>query len=122
MGMTLQGTQRENKQRDVSSLLSWANSNGVQTNNLVLEPDESLEGCFGVTASGDTPAMTQVLKVPASLILSSTRIRDELCADYGDDLSPAIEHIQTSPYRSQISHFFLFVKVLIERAKGEDSF
>ena len=113
---------QQNKERDISSLLAWAYSNGVQTKNLNLEPDEASEVCFGVTTSEDTPAMTRVLKVPASLILSSARIQDELCNDFADDFSPAIAHIQASPYRSQISHFFLFIKVLIEHAKGEDSF
>eukprot|EP00977_Amphora_coffeiformis_P012375 scaffold3058_cov177-Amphora_coffeaeformis.AAC.12 len=119
--ITLPAT-RQSKERDISSLLSWAYSNGVETKNLNLEPDESLEGCFGVTASEDTPVMTRVLKVPASLILSSARIQGELYNDFGDDLSPAIEHIQASPYRSQMSHFFLFIKILIEREKGQESF
>ena len=119
--MALPATQQE-KERDIASLLSWAYLNGVETNNLNLEADNSLEGCFGVTASDDTPVTTRVLKVPASLILSSAQIRDELCTGFGDDILPAIKHIQASQYRSQISHFFLFIKILIEHAKGEDSF
>lgn len=109
--------------RDISSLLSWANAQGVETNNLSLEEADSLEGCFGVTASDETQPMTRVLKVPAKLIFSSERIRDEFQAAYGhDDLLPAIQHIQATQYRSQLSHFYLYLKILVESEKLDKSF
>ena len=58
---------QEEPKRDVSTLIEWAAFNGVETTNLSLEEADSLDGCVGVTASVDTPPMTNVLKVPSSL-------------------------------------------------------
>lgn len=112
---------QEERGRDISSLLSWAYAQGVETNNLCLEEAEE-EGCFGVTASNDTQSMTRVLKVPNKLIFSSKRIRQKFETSFGDDLLPAIQHIQATQYRSQLSHFFLYLKVLVEYEKHDNSF
>ena len=113
---------QEEPKRDVSTLIEWAAFNGVETTNLSLEEADSLDGCVGVTASVDTPPMTNVLKVPSSLIFSSERIQQELETDFGHATDSAVQYIESTQYRSQLSQFFLFVKVLMEHSKKQDSF
>ena len=104
-------------QRDLQELHSWAEEAGVIRHNLNLL--ETSQECWGVTVSSATKAGTVVLQVPSSIILSSTRIRQELEAEPG--IQPAIDYLANSQFRSQIPQFFLFLKVLLEHGKGPDS-
>lgn len=120
----------------MNALRKWAAAQGIVTNQLDLQttttrtsndPNSSSnnsndnDGCFGVTALSDLTPGACVLTVPSRLIFSSQKIQQDLTQTFGNSLDPALDHIRASVYRSQLSHFILLLKLLMEYEKQDDS-
>lgn len=125
--------------RGISSLQDWASENGVHFHSnvgLVLSSTHEAstsdaDDDWGVmvlpVTTGDPQSTTTmnagtvVLSVPRSLVLSSTKVADELVKEYKLDLQEATNILEDSGFANQTPDFFLFVKVLLESCKGKDS-
>mmetsp|Transcript_5216 Transcript_5216/g.15184 ORF Transcript_5216/g.15184 Transcript_5216/m.15184 type:complete len:480 (-) Transcript_5216:2248-3687(-) len=104
--------------RDIKALESWAEGQGVYRGaGFVLS--ESDDGDWSVAVTSDGTVGERVLRVPSSLVISSVEIRQE--KEIFDHASTAIEHLKKNKLESQVDHFLLWLKVLREYEKGEDS-
>lgn len=107
-----------NNHRDIQALESWAQDNGVSRGSgFVLSESESGDWSVAVTDDGD--AAEVVLEVPASLVLSSTKIRNE--SEIFNHTDAAIEYLTKKKCESQVNQFLLWLKVLREYEKKEES-
>jgi hypothetical protein len=107
-------------ERDMDALLSWATQQGVLQENGLQLWNRNMSGDddddWSVTLSQAGTQASRVLQVPPNLILSSTRIRQEL------EVPPAaLELIETKKCQDQIPQFYLWLKVLQEYEKAQDS-
>lgn len=121
--------------RDISSLQDWAHENGARFHNNIglvsfTTENESVSDNWGVAvmpSSTSTPisttlnAGTTILSVPTSLVVSSTRVAEELVNDYKLNMQPAMNILNNSGFTNQVPEFLLFVKILMEMTRGSDS-
>ena len=107
------------KERDMEALKGWANQNGVSVDSDVISLSNPQSECWGFSVPRNSRQGTKILKVPASLVINSQQIQDELALHH--DLSPAIEYLESKKVHTQIPQFFLFLKLLMEYTKGSDS-
>eukprot|EP00536_Pseudo-nitzschia_multiseries_P004679 jgi/Psemu1/302744/fgenesh1_kg.79_\ len=104
--------------RDIKALESWAEGHGISKGSgFVLTESEDGDCSVSVASNGITGE--RVLRVPSSLVLSSVKIRDE--KDIVDHASSAIEHLKTNKLDDQVDQFLLWLKILREYEKGEES-
>jgi hypothetical protein len=112
--------EEEIKERDMEALKGWANDNGVSSVDSDVISLSNPEGdCWGFSVPRDSLQGTTILKVPASIVINSQQIQDDLALHH--DLSPAIEYLESKKVHMQIPQFFLFLKLLMEYTKGSDS-
>ena len=120
--------------RDISSLQDWALESGAQFHNNIglvssKTENESWNDDWGVAvmpSTASTPLTTMsvgttILSVPSSLVLSSTRVADELVNDCKLNLQPAMNILEDSGFTNQIPEFLLFVKILMETTRASGS-
>ena len=136
---TQSSTARPSKSRDIHSLQDWATERGVRFHNhvglvssssLSSDDDSKDEGNddWGVsllTTSTNAPttikAGTIVLSVPNSLVLSSTRVADELVDAYNLNLHGCMNILEERGVANRRPEFLLTVKILLEVTKREES-
>jgi hypothetical protein len=111
--------EEQKKERDMEALKGWANQNGVSVDNDVISLSNPQGDCWGFSVPQDSQQGTTILKVPASIVINSQQIQDELALHH--DLSPAIEYLESKKVHTQIPQFFLFLKLLMEYSKESDS-
>ncbi|VEU36590.1 unnamed protein product [Pseudo-nitzschia multistriata] len=107
-----------NLNRDIKALESWAQGQGVSKGNgFVLSENNIGDWSVSVTDAGRSGEL--VLQIPSSLVLSSAVIREE--KEIFDNSSAAIEFLKSNKLDSQVDQFLLWLKVLREYEKGEES-
>ena len=107
-----------NSNRDIEALESWAQDLGVlRGSGFVLS--ESEDGDWSVAVTDDGEAADVVLSVPSSLILSSSKIREE--SEIFDHADAAIEYLKKKNCENQANQFLLWLKILRENEKKEES-
>lgn len=115
--------------RDISSLNDWANENGVRFHQNVglvsSSTDDSASDDWGVSLMDASQVRmergTSVLTVPSSLVLSSTRVAKELVQEHSLDIDPSMTILDERGFTNQRAEFLLFVKILMEVARENDS-
>uniref|UniRef100_A0A7S4NGF0 SET domain-containing protein n=1 Tax=Odontella aurita TaxID=265563 RepID=A0A7S4NGF0_9STRA len=105
----------ENVERDVYSMEEWAANCGVQRAEGFQLISEDGGNDFGVMAALDLPAGSPVLFVPSQMILSSN------AEEYGEQLALAEDQLGQAGLGGKIPLFRLFIKVLAEYKKGDQS-
>lgn len=108
----------EETERDLSQLGDWATHFGiVGSDGFTLVPTS--EDDWAAEATMDLPKNSQVLQVPQDIILSSPAIRLEI----GEEkLKSALEFLKSKGIAHQTGQFLLFLKILMEYEKEEESF
>jgi len=107
-----------NQNRDIKALESWGQGRGVtRGSGFVLSENDHGDWSVSVTSEGTTGE--RVLRVPSSLVLSSVKIREE--KEIFDRTSAAIDYLKRNKLESQVDQFLLWLKVLREYEKGEES-
>ena len=103
-------------QRDVYSMQEWASNCGVQTvDGFQLVSEDGTD--FGVATEQDLPAGTSVVVVPNQILLTSWSAAEE----FGPYLQQAENQLAQGGLDYQIPLFRLFVKILAEFEKGDQS-
>jgi hypothetical protein len=93
----------------------WAASCGIQrAEGFQLASEDGVD--ISVITAQDLPANSPVLFVPNEMILSSSQARQEL-----GHLEAAEKRLMMSQASDHVPQFYLFVKVLTEYKKGEQS-
>ena len=108
---------REDVPRDVSTVIDWAVGMGVQTCDgfALYMADEDGKDVYAAT-SRDLPEGSPVVCVPADLILTGMKAREEL----GAATYEAEEYIaSSSDALDNLPQFYLFLKILMEYDLGE---
>ena len=101
----------ENAQRDVSQLIDWASSCGLQVSDCyTLQSDDGGYDVYAAT-NQDLPADSPIVCIPNNMILTGSKARDELCGDGAENALQLSDH----------NTFYLFLKVLKEWELGEQS-
>jgi hypothetical protein len=113
--------------RDMNSLSSWAQSQGVSFDNAIfVQPDQDRSTSSDDATNTDdwtlilarnATAASPLLKIPSHLVLSSERIQKEL----GTTADDARAFLILSNVELQVPQFYLFVKFLIEYCEGDGS-
>ena len=108
--------------RDIVAFESWASGSGVlKENGFVLSENDNGDWSVAINDAltlGD-PLGDRVLQVPSSLVLSSSTIRKE--KTIMDKTSTAMEFLTKKKLENQANQFLLWLKILQEFEKGEDS-
>ena len=108
--------------RDIPSFENWAYEYGIQRaeGHVLSSYDHDGMGVLDIYASTttDIPMGTCVLYVPESLILTSTKAMSELRTT---DMNEAEKILYSINAESEIRHYYLLVKLLVEYEKGESS-
>lgn len=117
----------EDAPRDIVTIREWAANCGVQTSDgfqLVTSGDydngldyHDADDAFVITTQ-DLAADSPILYVPNDMLLTGSRARQELGADAYQAEQTLL---QTSGPDARIPQFFLFLKVLTEYEKGDQS-
>ena len=121
----------EDASREVTKMMVWAKSNGVQSGEgctLSPESNDNNKDVY-VMAMEDLSAGSPVFYVPEELILSSNKAMEEF--RYSEDMMEEFllaENMETAEgiiysmgAESEIQHFYLMLKILKEVEKGRDS-
>jgi hypothetical protein len=103
-------------QRDVYTMADWAASFGVQQAEGLQLTSYDGQDYFAATQQ-DIPAGTCVMYVPSDVVLSSSQAAQE----FGGALAAAEDQLSMAGLQEKIPLFRLFMKILIEYEKGEDS-
>lgn len=102
--------------RDIGAMEDWAADCGIQrAPGFQLTSEDGVE--WSVMASEDIPEDTTLLAVPASLIFSSTRARDQL---YAADAEEFLIRLDKST-ADELPQFYLFLNILTEYERGDES-
>uniref|UniRef100_A0A7S4JSW4 SET domain-containing protein n=1 Tax=Odontella aurita TaxID=265563 RepID=A0A7S4JSW4_9STRA len=110
---------QENAPRDVGSMDQWATNYGVQkADGFQLTSEDGVD--FGVMTTQPLADGSPVLQVPSNMILSSGGCRDELI-QMGGNVAEAADMLARYGAGDQIQQFYLFLKVLVEYQKGDNS-
>jgi len=110
--------------RDVWTMDNYMTSCGVQRDEGVAIYDSSIENQeegtdYSLMTQNDIPAQSPVLCVPANMILSSKDVRE---GELNGIVEPAEEYLDIMGVsKKELPMFHLFLKVLIEYEKGEES-
>ncbi len=110
--------------RDVWTMDNYMTNCGVQRAEGVAIYDSSIENQeegtdYSLMTQNDIPAQSPVLCVPANMILSSKDIRE---GELNGIVEPAEEYLEIMGVsKKELPMFHLFLKVLIEFEKGEES-
>jgi len=107
-----------NLNRDIEALEAWAQGQGV-TRGDGFQLSESESGDWSVSVTSDATTAERVLRVPSSLVLSSSKVRED--KELFDHTSSAIDHLTEQRLESQVNQFLLWLKILTEYEKGKDS-
>jgi len=110
-----------NFDRDMNALESWATKQGVTKGKGFALSENSETGDWSVSVTQEGETAQEVLVVPEDLIFSSTSIRENDSEIYGDHLQDAIAYLDKKKCEAQVDQFLLWLKVLVEHEKGEDS-
>ena len=101
--------------RDLNPLIDWANENQVQGIGETITFQEDTGGGFGVTLPQPLEKGATLLKVPSSLLFNSEQLRNDW------NLKDAETFLQDKKIGGQIPQFYLYVKLLQEHDKREQS-
>jgi len=102
--------------RDLTGLESWAVDVGIYKN-VAWKCQDNL---WGVYAANNIEKGDLLLRVPNSMILASSRIEKDLNERY--NLTAAVQRIEHSAYRLQLSQFYLLLQLLLEIKDDTSSF
>jgi len=106
----------ESAGRDVGAMDEWASNCGVQrVEGVQLTSDDGLD--WSVATTSDLPSGNPILYIPTEMILSSSRVQQEL----GDAIESSLGQLGRLDDSDQISKFYLFIKVLMEYESGDQS-
>jgi len=101
----------ENAQRDISQLIDWASSCGLQVSDCyTLQSDDGGYDVYATT-SQDLPADSPIVCIPNNIILTGSKAREELSGDGAENALQLSDH----------NTFYLFLKILKEWELGEQS-
>ena len=104
----------ENAVRDIANMDEWSYNVGIERmNGLELGTEDGLD--YSVYMSDYVDPGNFLLKVPARVILSSYDARQEF------NLQRSIDFLHSLGAGNNASDFYLFVKILVEVEKGDDS-
>ena len=106
--------------RDYNSFVEWAMNYGIAAENLQLNEQEK-PGEWGGFAIQAASAGSRVLYVPAMLRLTSRRIRTEEFAALEPTIAQYFDATNTNGQINLACQFYIFLKVLQEFDKGEQS-
>jgi len=105
----------EDAQRDVGTFDQWAMQCGVQrADGVQITTNDGMD--YELITQNDIPANNPVLFVPGNMILSSNLAKQEFGI-----LKDAEKRIVSARAADQVPHFYLFLKILTEFEKGEQS-
>ena len=108
---------RANAGRDIGTMDEWAAACGVQRAEGVQLTSEDGED-FSVMTTEDIPANNPLLFVPGNMIWTSSQVRQELD---GPGIESAEALLVTLGIENEMEQFALFLKVLVEYEKGDQS-
>lgn len=100
--------------RDIGAFQDWCQANGVQrSGGFQLGSDDGFDWIAGTTE--DLATGSPILSVPDHMIFSSQRVRQEL------QIKDAVDQLNRLGASADVEEFFLFVKIIVEYEKGEES-
>ena len=109
----------EGTNRDVGAMDEWATGCGVQrAGGFQLTSEDGLD--WSVMTTEALPEGSPVLYVPEQMILSSNKAKAELESMSGT-VADAVGQMGRIGAATQVSEFYLFLKVLVEYEKGDAS-
>mmetsp|Transcript_14775 Transcript_14775/g.29842 ORF Transcript_14775/g.29842 Transcript_14775/m.29842 type:complete len:467 (-) Transcript_14775:420-1820(-) len=104
--------------RDVGAMDQWATGCGVQrAGGFQLTSEDGLD--FSVMTTEALPEGSPLLYVPEQMVLSSNKAKQELEAM--GNVQEAVSQLGRLGAGTQVSEFYLFLKVLVEYEKGDAS-
>jgi hypothetical protein len=108
----------ENANRDVVTMEEWASACGVQRVDGFQLAGKNIDGFLDVSAmtSQDIPTNSPVLFVPNEMIMSSNKAVEEF-----GRVEDAEELIFKSGAETELRHYYLMLKILVEWERGEAS-
>ena len=106
----------ENTQREVGPMDEWAtNVCGVQrAPGYQLTTEDGLD--YSVMTTQDIPAGSPVVCVPAGVMMSTSRAKQE----FGNQ-DPAVDFLVRNGAGDQVPLFYLFLKIMVEYQNGDQS-
>lgn len=107
----------ESTGRDIGALDEWANACGVQRVEGFELDNEDGGLDWSVVTNEPLAEGSPVLSVPNEMILSSTRVREEL----GSAVEDAVGQLRRLGANDQVPQFYLFIKILTMYEMGEQS-
>jgi len=110
----------ENAQRNVGPMDEWATNCGVQkAEGFQLTSEDGMD--YSVMTNTDLPAGSPVLAVPAGMIISTSSAKAELEAMSGGGVQAAVKELNMIGGGVSIPKFYLFLKILVEYERGQES-
>jgi len=104
----------ENVDRDIASMDQWTYDVGIERlGGVQLDSEDGRD--FSLFLTEPVAAGNFLVKVPAEVTFSSSQAKQEL------DVQAAVDYLVRLGAGDQASDFYLFVKVLAEHEKGDDS-
>mmetsp|Transcript_8549 Transcript_8549/g.11784 ORF Transcript_8549/g.11784 Transcript_8549/m.11784 type:complete len:449 (-) Transcript_8549:271-1617(-) len=109
----------ESTPREIQAMEEWAESCGVQkAEGFQLTCDDEYGLDVYAMTTENLPANSNVLFVPEQMILSSNKAIEELRTE---EMEKIEEFIFDFEAESELRHYYLTLKILVEYEKGEDS-
>lgn len=106
----------ESAERDIGTMDEWATACGVQrVGGFQLTSEDGMD--FSVMTTEDLAEGSPILYVPSELILSSSRVREEM----GGAIQNSVEQLNRLGANEQLPQFYLFVKILTMYEMGDQS-
>ena len=106
--------------RNVGPFDQWVNECGVQrADGVQLTSEDNLD--FYLYTSSDVPAGQPVLAVPNGMILRSSTSKQELLSMSSGGLQEAVDELGRIGGNVYVPEFYLFVKLLVEYERQEES-
>ena len=110
----------ESAQRNVGPFDEWATSLGVQrAEGFQLTSEDGKD--FSVMTTQDLSAGQPIIVVPSTMILTSSNARAELEEMSNGGVQAAAEQLARLGAAQTVPHFYLFLKMLVEYERGEES-
>lgn len=110
----------EDAERNLGPFDEWATNCGVQrVEGFQLGSEDGMD--WSVVTSVDLPASGAVLAVPANMIMTSSKSKADLEAMSGGGVQAAVDQLSRMGAAHTIPKFYLFLQMLVEFERGEES-
>ena len=110
----------ERAQRNLGSFDDWAASNGIgKVPSFQITSEDGVD--FSVITTQDLAAGQTILGVPAAMILSSSKAKAELEGAGNGGVKDAVDLLYRMGAGESVPHFYLFLKVLVEFLRRDQS-